>query len=309
MSADLVSAGLLAAGATVERLATGFMFTEGPVWHAPSATLLFSDMPGDVRRRWSAASGVEEVRRPANKCNGMAYDAAGNLLVCEHATSRLVRERPDGGVDVLASHHDGAELQSPNDVVVRSDGSVYFSDPWYGRVEGFGVPREKSLPFQGVYRIAPNGTQSLAAAKDEFDLPNGLCFAPGERILYVNDTGRCHIKAFDVAPDGSLAGGRLFAEGIGSAESTTGVPDGMKTDERGNVWVTGPGGIWVYAPDGARLGVLAVPEVVGNLTWGGPDRRDLYICASTSLYRVPTLVAGNPVPGPVGEEASMPSPG
>lgn len=283
----LVEAGLLDAGATVEKLAGGFRFTEGPVWR--DGTLTFSDMPGDVRRRWSAAEGVVEVRRPANKCNGMAYDAGGGLVVCEHATSRVVRERPDGTVEVLASHFRGLELQSPNDVVVRSDGRIYFTDPVYGRVEGFGVPRDLSQPFQGVYRVDPDGTLSLVVAEDEFDQPNGLCFTPDETVLYVNDTGRSLIKAFDVAADGSLSGGRIFADKIGTPDSATGVPDGMKVDARGDVWVTGPDGIWVFGPDGTHLGVLNVPEVVGNLTWGG---HDLYITASTSLYRVATRVTG-----------------
>ena len=141
--------------ARLAQLATGFTFTEGPIWHPVDRYLLFSDMPADVRRRWDEKQGVAEVRRPANKCNGMTYDADLNLIVCEHATSMLMRERPDGRREILASHFEGQELNSPNDVCVRSDGSIYFSDPWYGRMPGFGVERPRQLGFQGVYRVPP----------------------------------------------------------------------------------------------------------------------------------------------------------
>ena len=145
-------------------------------------------MPGDVRRRWDPESGVAEVRRPSNKCNGMTYDADLNLIVCEHATSSLVRERPDGGREILASHFEGKELNSPNDVCVHSDGSIYFTDPWYGRMPGFGVERPRELGFQGVYRVRTDGALELLVDRDLFDQPNGLCFSPDEKRLYVNDT-------------------------------------------------------------------------------------------------------------------------
>ena len=148
---------LIDAYAPVGQVGTGFTFTEGPIWHPVDHYLLFSDMPADVRRRWDAGRGVAEVRRPSNKCNGMTYDADLNLIVCEHATSSLVRERPDGRREVLATHFEGQELNSPNDVCVRSDGSIYFSDPYYGRMPGFGVERPRALGFQGVYRIPPGG--------------------------------------------------------------------------------------------------------------------------------------------------------
>ena len=172
--------------AQVERVATGFTFTEGPIWNKQGGFLLFSDMPGDVRRRWSEQDGVEEVMRPSNKCNGMVYDAEGNLLVCEHVTSSLVRERPDGTRETLATHYRGKELNSPNDVVTRSDGTIYFSDPIYGRVPGFGIEREQDLSFQAVYRMAPGGGDpELAVSEDEFEQPNGLCFSPG-RVAHVH---------------------------------------------------------------------------------------------------------------------------
>ncbi len=181
--------------APVAQVATGFTFTEGPIWHPLDNYLLFSDMPGDVRRRWDPVRGVAEVRRPSNKCNGMTYDAELNLIVCEHATSSLIREWPDGRREALASHFEGKELNSPNDVCVRSDGSIYFTDPWYGRMPGFGVERPRALGFQGVYRVAPGGALALLVDRDLFDQPNGLCFSPDEKTLYVNDTAKALIRA------------------------------------------------------------------------------------------------------------------
>ena len=276
--------------APVGQVGAGFTFTEGPVWHPRDKYLLFSDMPGDVRRRWDPERGAAEVRRPASKCNGMTYDADLNLIVCEHATSSLVRERSDGRREILASHFEGKELNSPNDVCVRSDGSIYFTDPWYGRMPGFGVERPRALGFQGVYRVPPDGgSPQLLVDRYLFDQPNGLCFSPDERRLYVNDTEQTLIRVFDVAPDGSLSNGRLFASGIRSALEP-GAPDGMKCDERGDVWVTAPGGVWVYAPNGDLLGKVRVPELVGNLAWGGPDFHTLFLTATRSVYSVPTKV-------------------
>jgi gluconolactonase len=283
-------------GAAVERIATGFGFTEGPIWNAAEELLLFSDMPNDVRRSWSESGGVAEVMRPANKCNGMVYDAGGNLLVCEHSTSALVRERPDGTREALATHFRGRELNSPNDVVTRSDGTIYFSDPWYGRMHPHGVERARELGFQGVYRIPPGGELELLVAEDEFEMPNGLCFSPDESLMYVDDTPNALIRVYDVAADGSLADGRVFRDGIGSGTPDAGVVDGMKCDERGNVWVTGPDGVWVINPAGEHIGVIEVPETVANLAWGGADWRTLYLTASTSVYRIRTRVASARLP-------------
>jgi gluconolactonase len=252
-------------------------------------------MPGDVRRRWSEAHGVSEVMRPANKCNGMVYDAGGNLLVCEHATSMLVRISPGGTREVLASHFRGQELNSPNDVCVRTDGTIYFSDPPYGRTAAYGVEREQELGFQGVYALPPGGELTLAVAEDEFEGPNGLCFSPAESLLYVNDSPRGQIKVFDVATDGTLSGGRLFFA-CPPGEPGDGIFDGMKCDALGNVWVTGPRGVWVISPGGERIGVIEVPEVVGNLAWGGADWRTLFLPSSTSLYRIATRVGPAPLP-------------
>jgi gluconolactonase len=253
--------------AQVEKLATGFTFTEGPLWNKAGRFLLFSDMPADIRRRWSEDGGVTEVANPSNKGNGMTYDADGRLLVCEHVTSSLVRMDPDGtgsGREVLASHYDGKELNSPNDVIVADDGSIYFSDPWYGRMPVFGIERDRELGFQGVYRIPPGG---------------------GDLQLLVDD--------FEQQPDGTIANGRMFFDNIGTGVIEEGIPDGMKCDEHGNVYVTGPGGVWVIGPDAEHLGVIEVPENVGNLNWGGDGWKELYMPSSTSLYRIRMNVSGN----------------
>ena len=276
--------------AAVGQVGTGFTFTEGPIWHPVEHYLLFSDMPADVRRRWDQRGGVREVKRPSNKCNGMTYDQDLNLIVCEHATSSLVRERPDGQREVIASHFEGYELNSPNDVVVKSDGAIYFSDPWYGRMPVYGVERPRQLGFQGVYRVPPGGgAPELMVERHMFDQPNGLCFSPDEQRLYINDTVQALVRVFDLSTYGSLMNGRVFASGIVS-EREPGLPDGMKCDSRGNVWCTGPGGVWVYAPSGELIGKVRVPEMVANLAWGGPDFQTLYMCATHSVYSVKTKV-------------------
>ena len=290
---------LVASSVEVEKLATGFTFTEGRIWH-PDGYLLFSDMPMDVRRKWTEAEGIVEVMKPANKCNGMTLDDDLNLIVCEHWTSTVVRAKlnPDGteaSREVIASHYQGKELNSPNDVVVASDGSIYFSDPTYGRMDVYGNPREQDLDFQGFYRIPPAGGDLQLLAAD-FTQPNGLCFSPDGSTLYVNDSGALHIRRFDVNADGTVSGGEVLIDGIGDREDfAAGVCDGMKCDERGNIWVTGPGGVWVISPDGEHLGTVEVPEHTGNLNWGGPSWDVLYVPSSTSVYRFQTKVRGNRV--------------
>jgi len=281
---------LIDSWAAVGQVGTGFTFTEGPIWHPVDHYLLFSDMPADVRRRWDQRGGVREVKRPSNKCNGMTYDEQLNLIVCEHATSSLVRERPDGQRDVLASHFEGYELNSPNDVVVKSDGSIYFSDPWYGRMPVYGVERPRELGFQGVYRVPPGGgAPELLVERYMFDQPNGLCFSPDEHFLYVNDCRDHRICRYEVGTDGSASERSILVEGV------TGF-DGMKCDDRGNIYITGPEGtgILVFDEDGRKLGTLNVPEKPANLNWGGPTWSDLYICARTSVYRYSLKVAGAP---------------
>jgi gluconolactonase len=278
--------------AEVEQVATGFTFTEGPIW-MPDGSLHFSDMPADKRRRWHPTEGVTVLRDPSNKCNGMTLDNDGNLIVCEHVTSSVVRESPDGSRETLATHWQGKELNSPNDVIVARDGSILFTDPTYGRMPGFGLEREQELDSQGIYRL-PAGGGELELLVNDFAQPNGLCFSRDESLLYVNDTDRAHIRVFDVGADHRLSNGRVFAESIGTGDLSTGeLVDGMKLDERGNVYVTGPKGVWVFDSEGEHLGTIQVPENVGNINWGGDDWRTLYIPASTSIYRVQMKVAGN----------------
>jgi len=272
----------------LEQVATGFKFTEGAMWNGKAEELTFSDMPGDVVRKWSAENGVTVYRQPSNKANGHYYDLEGRLVSCEHATSRVIREEHDGSITVLATHYDGRELNSPNDVVVKSDGGIYFSDPTYGRMDVFGLLREQDLDFQGVYRIDPGwGDLTLLAA--DFLQPNGLTFSLDEKQLFVNDTDRGHVRVFDVAGDRSIAGGDVWAVPEGPGE---GGCDGMKIDSEGNLYTTGPGGIFVYGPDATCLGVIQVPEVAANFTWGDGDLKTLYITASTSLYRTRVNVPG-----------------
>lgn len=275
---------------SLEKLATGFLFTEGALWHRRDKYLLFSDMPGDHLRKWTASEGVTTYRKPCAQSNGLAWDRDGSLLVCEHATSRLTRTSPDGTTSIVASHYEGRELNSPNDVVVRSDGAIYFSDPTYGRAEYYGNPRPTQLDFRGVYRVPPGGGAPQLLARD-FGQPNGLCFSLDERRLFVNDTDRGHIRVFDVKPDGSIAGGQVWAETKGDGP---GAPDGMKVDSEGNVYCCGPGGIHVFDPRAECLGVIGTPEVAANFCFGDDDFRSLYVTASTSLYRLRVKVPGRP---------------
>ncbi len=273
-----------------EKLGTGFLFTEGPLWHPQGQFLLFSDMPGDHLRRWSAADGVTTFRKPCNQSNGLTWDRQGRLLACEHSSSQVTRTEPDGSITTVASHYNGKSLNSPNDIVLKSDGAIYFSDPTYGRKEFYGRPRDSELDFRGVYRIAPEGGLTLLA--DDFEQPNGLCFSLDERRLFVNDTARKHIRVFDVQPDGGLANGRVWAETKGDKP---GAPDGMKLDSAGNVYCCGPGGIHVFDPAGAVLEVIATPEYTANFAWGDDDFQSLFITASTSLYRLRRDIPGLPV--------------
>ena len=276
--------------AQIEQLGTGCQFTEGPIWNAKEKFLLFSDIPANQMKKWTPDSEITNFRDPSGKSNGLTYDKQGRLIACEHANRRVSRTEADGTVVTIASHYNGKRLNSPNDVVVKSDGTIYFTDPPYGLTAAYGVEGEQELDFQGVYRLSPDG--KLILLVDDFDRPNGLCFSPDESILYVNDTARMHIRAFDVRRDGALANGRIFADEHGD----NGAPDGMKVDERGNVYVTGPGGIWIFNRSGAHLGVIQTPEKAANLAWGGDDWGTLFITASTSLYRVQLKVSGIPVP-------------
>jgi gluconolactonase len=281
------------------QLGAGYRFTEGPAWSVPEQALIFSDIPADRRYRWTAGADDPEVLvEPNFKGNGMVYERGGTYLVCESDTSLVSRFDADGHRQVVASHFEGRELNSPNDIVTRSDDSIYFTDPNYGRWnDTIGIERDPELDFQGIFRCAPDGTDlQLLVPRDEFEQPNGICFSPDESLLYVNDSPRCHIKVFDVRPDGSLGPSRVFFAGLGTGEVGASTPDGMKVDERGNVWASGPEGIWVIDPSGTHLGIVPTPEFPGNLCWGGDDLKTLFVCSSTTVFSVRTKVASAPLP-------------
>jgi gluconolactonase len=280
---------IVAPHALLEPLAGGFQFLEGLVWLAGERALIFSDIPGDTIYRWDTTGGVAVYRQPSRKANGNTLDQQGRLLTCEHATSRVVRQDSNDTLTALASHYAGLELNSPNDIVVKGDGAIYFTDPNFGRrPTRHGVPRAQEQPCQGVFRLDPRAGV-LARLVDDFDQPNGLCFSLDERRLFVNDSPRGHIRAFAVREDGTLAGGEIWAELRGEGP---GVPDGMKLDAAGNLYCAGPGGIHVFDARAACLGVIRLPEQAANFCWGGDDLRDLLIGASTTLYRVRVQVAG-----------------
>jgi len=275
-----------------ERLADGFLFTEGPAWDARNRRLLFSDIPGNLIAQWSEAGGKGVFRSPSNMSNGLTWDREGRLLCCEHATSRLTRTEADGRITVLAATYEGKELNSPNDVVVKSDGGIYFTDPAYGRMEYYGKPRTPHLSFRGVYRVEPDGGRLMLLA-DDFGQPNGLCFSADERRLFVNDTERGHIRVFDVLGDGTLAKGRMWAEVAGEG---AGAPDGMKIDSEEHLYCCGPGGIHVFDRAAKSLGVIRVPTGAANFTWGDDDLKSLFITATGTLWRIRVRVPGRPTP-------------
>lgn len=265
-----------------ERIAADLQFTEGPVWH-PDGYLLFSDIPADTIYKWTPDGALEKFRSPSGNSNGLTLDNQGRLVACEHGNRRVSRIESDGTVVVVADKYQGKRLNSPNDVVVKSDGSIYFTDPPYGV-----QPEERELDFQGVYRITPGGALTLLA--DDFEKPNGLAFSPDEKILYVDDTERRHVRAFDVQPDGTLSNSRVFAE-LGEHR-----PDGMKIDVNGNIYVTASF-VWVFDSTGKHLGNITTPDAPANCAFGGPDNKDLFITARPSIYRVKLKVAGATTPG------------
>ncbi len=229
---------------------------------------------------------VTTYRRPSGNSNGLTLDRSGRLIVCESSTRRITRTEVDGSVSVLAEKYEGKRINSPNDVVVRSDGSIYFTDPFTLFSFGKPVPPQE-LSFNGVFRIAPDGELMLLV--DDFQTPNGLCFSPDESILYINDTRQRHIRAFNVSPEGSLSNGRMFFE---MQTQERGAPDGMKVDQQGNVYCTGPSGIWIIEPGGKYLGRIIMPEMPANFAWGDSDWKTLYVTARTSIYRLRLNIPG-----------------
>jgi gluconolactonase len=266
--------------AKVEQLAGGMKFTEGPVWM--DGYLVFSDIPSNELKRWDPKAGLSTFRTPSNNTNGNTRDREGRLISCEHSSRRVTRTETGGSITVLADKFDGKRFNSPNDPVVKSDGSIWFTDPTYGTPRG----EAKEIDGRYVYRLDPE-TKRVTKVADGFDQPNGLAFSPDEKRLYVADSGKPHhIRAFDVSADGTLGGGDVLCV------IDTGIPDGIRCDEHGNIWSSAGDGVHVFAPDGKRLGKINVPEGPANLCFGGNDGKTLFITARSSLYAIKTNVRG-----------------
>ena len=270
-----------------ERLATGFGFTEGPLWH-PDGFYYFVDIRKSNLHRITPGKDAELVRANTGEGNGTTFDLEGRLVICEGGNRRVTRWTADGKSDVLMDRWKGKRLNRPNDVVCRSDGSIYFTDP------GLRVPFEqREVPHAAVYRVMPDGTQSMVA---DFEYPNGLAFSPDERLLYVANTRWAqYIHVLELDANGALVRRRIFAE-MPSDSDKNGVPDGMKVDVEGRVYCTGPDGTWVFAPDGTKLGIIRTPEYAANVAFGGPDLKTLFFTANTSVYTLRMKVPGQPHP-------------
>jgi gluconolactonase len=274
---------LIAPDAKLTKLAGDMKFTEGPVWLAQDGGyLVFSDIPANELKQWTAKGGLKTFRQPSQNANGNTLDRTGKLVTCEHSSRRVSIQEKDGAVRTLVDRFDGKKFNSPNDAVVKSDGTIWFTDPPYGLPKG----ETKEQAGNYVYRFDPKTKTTTLAAK-EFDMPNGLCFSPDEKQLYVADSGKPrHIRVFDVQPDGALAGGALFCQ------IDTGGPDGIRCDTAGRVFSSAGDGVHIFSPEGKLIGKILVPEAPANLCFGGPDGRILFITARTSLYSIPLLVTG-----------------
>ena len=286
--------------AQLEELADDFTFTEGPIWR-PSGVLWFSDVVGNVVRQYSPSDGkVTEILNPGgydgkgnlpaggyNGPNGMTADKDGSVLLCQHGYRRIVRIDKDLKITTVVDRYEGKRLNSPNDVVFRSDGAFYFTDPPYGLPKGDDDPA-KELKFNAVFRM---GNGKLQPVIKDLSRPNGIAFSPDQKTLYIGNSDEKNRiwMAYDVADDGTVSNARLFADV--TQEKDAGVPDGMKVDEKGNLWASGPGGIWVFSPAGKHLGTIKMPQIPANCNWGD-DWKSLYITARTGLYRIKLAVAG-----------------
>jgi gluconolactonase len=299
----------------LERVATGagFSWTEGPIW-TPSGYLLFAEIPSNSIRKWTPGSGTSVFMQPSGwkdsapytgkepGSNGMTLDSRGRLTVAGHAQRdvwRLEQLDPKAQATLLADTYQGKRLNSPNDLVYKSDGTLYFTDPPYGLPKLDDDPA-KQLPFNGVYRLpgalnhkpgAPPDRAQLQLLVKDLPRPNGIAFSPDEKYLYVNNSEpKKFWMRYTVKADGTLTDGKVFFDA--SSDTREGAPDGMKVDQKGNVYSAGPGGVWIFSPEGKHLGTLVVPERVGNVAWGGADHKTLYIAASSSVYRITLKVPG-----------------
>jgi len=290
--------GLVSRDAGIEKVAGGFRFTEGPLWR-PTGVLWFSDVPGNVVRQWSPDGKVVELLRPGGYDgnslpaggfigpNGMTAGPGGSVMLCQHGNRRIAQIGPDMSAKTLVDNYEGKKLNAPNDLVYRSDGTLYFTDPPYGLPRGDDDPM-KELPFNGVFKLSHG---NLYLIIKDLTRPNGIAFSPDEKTLYVSnsDEKRRIWMRYDVADDGTVRNGRVFFDATAAKES--GVPDGMKVDVRGNIWATAPSAVYVFSPAGRHLGTIKPPEDPANCAWGD-DGRSLYITAETGLYRLKTLVTG-----------------
>lgn len=278
---------LVLANASLEQLASGFRWIEGPVWMGDADCLLFQDLPRNATMRWSETHGVSVYRSPSNYANGQTRDRQGRLIACSHRGRCLYRTEYDGRVTTLVDRHAGKRLNAPNDVIVKSDGSIWFTDPVYGISTDYEGGRQESEQRPAVYRFDP-GSGEIAIAADDFDGPNGLAFSPDEHRLYIAETGdqtedhpRQYIRVFDVASNGrTLSGGKLFHK------IDPGYCDGMRVDQHGNVWSSAADGVHCLDRDGKLLGKVRVPHRVSNLTFGGPAKNRLFIAGSGTLYSI-----------------------
>ena len=290
---------IVPADAKIEKLAGGFKFIEGPVW-AHAGYLLFSDIPQKRINKWTPDGKVKAFLKagdnPGTKSfvdlsfdsNGLTLDRQGRLTICEQTNRRVSRLEKDGRLTVLADKYEGGRFSSPNDLVYKSDGALYFTDPPYGLPQGDDDPG-KELKFNGVYRLMNGGLQVLVK---DLTRPNGLAFSPDEKFFYVavSDPAKKIWMRYDVKADGTLANGQVFFDVTSNTED--GLPDGMKVDQKGNVYGTGPGGVWIFSPAGKHLGTIKPPEVTANCAWGDADGKTLYMTASTGLYRIRLKIAG-----------------
>ncbi len=290
---------IVSGGRELEKLGSGYNVAEGPVWHKEGGYLLFSDITHNRRMKWAPGEGMSVFREPTDNANGLTWDLQGRMIACEAGTRRVTRLEDDGRIAVVADGYQGKRLNRPNDVVVKSDGSIIFTDP--------GAPdAEMELDFSAVFNVSPD-LSTLTPLVSDFILPNGLTFSHDESILYVNDSLAVldlrdtdlfrsigHIKAFDVQPDGSLVNGRVFCE---MRSEHSGIPDGMKVDVEGNVYCTGPGGVWILDPAGNHLGnILTGADQTTNCCWGGDDWKTLFITTMDSVFSIQLKIPGVPVP-------------
>ncbi len=273
---------LIQQDAAFEVLGDTFSFTEGPVWNSNDGILLFSDIPENRIYSWNPENGIGVYRKNSHYSNGLTYDPDRNLIACEHESRSITREVNSNKVEHVVGFYDGKKLNSPNDVVCASDGSIIFSDPIYGLRIGMGGPAEQELSFQGLFRVPPDSNEAVLIT-DSFERPNGVAFSPDETQLYVTDTVRQHIRIFNIKDGWQFSSGAVWAELWDDDHG--GRPDGIKLDYQGNVFSTGPGGIWIFTPEAALIGRILLPEKTSNLAWG-EDGHTLFITSSSKVYRL-----------------------